>query len=291
MLYTKAINKVCSRPPTFLRVIMWILFFSLLFSIYGDWLLHRTMSPPFSWLMNLLGTFLGPILFILFLFPTLALYAGQTSFLVLWCVGLSACTLLWIVSQRGWIGRAISFVPLGLLVIAPFAVPAMYGSYNTLETFEAPPGYAVHWLTRPESSLAGAIRRAQYKLEIDSLEYCLLGWSDDNKLYYSKRDGQPNCIYGDGNALWLYEPVTGTKPERIKRLTDGFVSSSTVLKGPRHPEEAELRAKNPNFVEISSWAGRLVEESTSPDGTMKAAVIQDWSHRHYEVIVMKRADP
>ena len=180
-----------------------------------------------------------------------------------------------------------------MLASAPFAVPAIYGSYNALETFEPPPGYDVIWLTQPESSLAGTIRRAQAEIEdlYGSCEFRLLGWSEDNKLYNNKGNGYPNSIYGDGNALWLYDPVTGKQAERIKRLPDGFTSSSTISKVPRHPEEAELKAKYPNFVEISAWAGRLVEESTSPDGTMKAAVIQDWSPLNHEVIVIQPADP
>ena len=265
-----------------------------LLGLYGDWILVGVMSSPtLTWFMNLIGAFLGPILLILILPPALVYYSGQVSFLVLWGIGLSVCTWLWVVSQRGWLARAISFVPLGMLASAPFAVPAIYGSYNALETFEPPPGYDVIWLTQPESSLAGTIRRAQAEIEdlYGSCEFRLLGWSEDNKLYYNKGNGHPNCIYGDGNALWLYDPVTGKQAERIKRLPDGFTSSSTILKGPRHPEEAELKAKYPNFVEISAWAGRLVEESTSPDGTMKAAVIQDWSPLHYEVIIIQPADP
>ena len=52
-----------------------------------------------------------------------------------------------------------------------------------------------------------------------------------------------------------------------------------------------MKAKIPNFVEFDSWKNRLVEESTSPDGSMKAAVIQDFSAYLYEVVVMQRADP
>ena len=136
-----------------------------------------------------------------------------------------------------------------MLASAPFAVPVIYGSYNALETFEPPPGYDVIWLTQPESSLAGTIRRAQAEIEdlYGSCEFRLLGWSEDNKLYYHKGNGHPNCIYGDGNALWLYDPVTGKQAERIKRLPDGFTSSSTILKGPKVSGGSGTESKVPEL--------------------------------------------
>ena len=281
-------------PSKFLKVLMWILFVTLLMGLYGDWILYGLDWLWPLWRTPIVGGAVGLPLYIVTMIPAAVFYAGQTPFYILWCIGLALCIVLWFVSQRGWIARAISFVPLVLLVIAPFAIPAIYGTYNSLETFEPPPGNEVNWVTRPESSLAGAIRRAQSEIEDlyqGSCEYRLLGWSGDNKLYYSQGDGYPNCTYGDGNTLWLYDPVTGNAPERIKRLPAGFISSSTFSRGPRHPDEAEMKAKNPNFVEFSAWPDRLVEESTSPDGTMKAVVIQDFSAYHYEVIVMRRTDP
>ena len=281
-------------PSKALKVLMWVLFVTLLMGLYGDWILYGLGWLGPLWRTPIVGGMVGLPLYIVTMIPAAVFYAGQTPFYVLWCVGLVLCVFLWIVSQRGWIARAISFVPLVLLVIAPFAIPAIYGTYSSLDIFEPPPGYEVNWLTRPESSLAGAIRRAQHEIEDlyqGSCEYRLLGWSGDNKLYYSKGDGYPNCIYGDGNILWLYDPVSGNAPERIRRLPDGFTSSSTVSRGPRHPDEAEMKAKNPRFIEFSAWPDRLVEESTSPDGTMKAVVIQDFSAYLYEVVVMRRGAP
>ena len=293
MSHISAIGNRFPGPSKSLKVLMWVLFVTLLMGLYGDWILFGLGWLWPLWRTPIVGAVVGLPLYIVNIFPATVFYSGQTPFLVLWCVGLALSIFLWIVSQRGWIARSTSFMPLVLLVIAPFAIPAIYGTYNSLETFEPPPEYEVHWLTRPESPLAGAIRRAQSEIEdlYGSCEYRLLGWSGDNKLYYSKGDGYPNCIYGDGNTLWLYDLVTGNEPGRIRRLPDDFTPSSTVLRGPRHPDEAEMQAKNPSFVEFSAWPDRLVEESTSPDGTMKAVVIQDFSAYHYEVIVMRRADP
>ncbi len=293
MSHVTAVVDRMPGPSKALKVLMWVLFVALLLGLYGNWLLYDLGWLRPLWRTPIVGGVVGLPLYIFTIIPASVFYAGQIPFLVLWCVGLALSVLLWIISQRGWIARAVSFIPLVLLVIAPYAIQEIYGTYSSLETFESPPGYEVNWLTRPESSLAGAIRRGLSEMDDirGSCEYRLLGWSGDNKVYYSKGDGYPNCIYGDGNILWLYDPVSGNAPERIKRLPDGFTSSATVLRGPRHPDEAKMKAENPNFVEFDSWKNRLVEESTSPDGSMKAAVIQDLSAYLYEVVVMRRADP
>ena len=293
MSHVTAVVDRMPGPSKALKVLMWVLFVALLLGLYGNWLLYDLGWLRPLWRTPIVGGVVGLPLYIFTIIPASVFYAGQTPFLVFWCVGLALSVLLWIISQRGWIARAVSFVPLVLLVIAPFAIQEIYGTYNSLETFEPPSGYEVNWLTQPESSLAGAIRRGLSEMDDirGSCEYRLLGWSGDNKLYYSRGYGYPNCIYGDGKILWLYDPVSGNAPERIKRLPDGFTSSATVLRGPRHPDEEEMKAKIPNFVEFDSWKNRLVEESTSPDGSMKAAVIQDFSAYLYEVVVMRRADP
>ncbi len=293
MSHVTAVVDRMPGPSKALKVLMWVLFVALLLGLYGNWLLYDLGWLRPLWRTPIVGGVVGLPLYVFTIIPASVFYTGQTPFLVLWCVGLALSVFLWIISQRGWIARAVSSVPLVLLVIAPYAIQEIYGTYSSLETFESPPGYEVNWLTRPESSLAGAIRRGLSEMDDirGSCEYRLLGWSRDNKLYYSKGEGYPNCIYGDGNTLWLYDPVSGNAPERIKRLPDGFTSSATVLRGPRHPDEAKMKAKNPNFVEFDSWKNRLVEESTSPDGTMKAIVIQDFSAYLYEVVVVRRGEP
>ena len=293
MSHVTAVVDRMPGPSKALKVLMWVLFVALLLGLYGNWLLYDLGWLRPLWRTPIVGGVVGLPLYVFTIIPASVFYTGQTPFLVLWCVGLALSVFLWIISQRGWIARAVSSVPLVLLVIAPYAIQEIYGTYSSLETFESPTGYEVNWLTQPESSLAGAIRRGLSEMDDirGSCEYRLLGWSRDNKLYYSKGEGYPNCIYGDGNTLWLYDPVSGNAPERIKRLPDGFTSSATVLRGPRHPDEAKMKAKNPNFVEFDSWKNRLVEESTSPDGTMKAIVIQDFSAYLYEVVVVRRGEP
>ena len=150
MQFPVPINKALPRPPRILGVTMWVLFVFLLAGIYGPWLLQPFVSP---WGLVVDHMELRILLSLLYQPPSGAIYSSQTWFLGIWVVGLSACALLWRVSPRRRIARAISCFPLGILVIAPFAVPLKYGSYNTLESFEAPQGYEVNWLTQPEEFL------------------------------------------------------------------------------------------------------------------------------------------
>ncbi len=315
MQFPESINKELPRPPRTLRVTMWVLFVLLLAGIYGPWLLQPFVSP---WGLVVDFMELRLLLYLLYRPPSEAFYLSQTSFLVLWCVGLSACTLLWKVSQRGWIARGISFFPLGILVIAPFIVPLKYGSYNTLETFEAPQGYEVNWLTQLGSVLAGAVRRAQFRLTIGgcAVDFCeprLLGWSQDNQLYYFIADRHSYCNRDEGE-LWVYDPATGDEPRQIQRLPDGFESRPEIFRSPRNAKEEKQMAKDPNFVDmglswpllflspwerkdkhsnfgsIVDWPGQLTDEAVAPNGVMRAVVILDWDSYDSDVIILRRAD-
>ncbi len=96
----KPIDKDEPTLSALLRVIMWILFVPLVLGIYGNWLLWN-LDPPMTRLVDSAFTVLAPLLVVLYLVPSFVLYAGQISFLILWCVGLLICTWLWIVSQSG----------------------------------------------------------------------------------------------------------------------------------------------------------------------------------------------
>jgi len=266
-----------SGPSTFLKVLMWILFLPLLLGVYGDWILQNFVATMPEWVERTL-TIMGPLMAILFLIPTLVVFSGQVSFLVFWGVGLVLCILLWVFAQRGRVARAISFVPLALIAVAPLAVPAMYGRYETLEVYQAPPGYEVDWLTQPQSLLEGAIRRAQFELDDfhGRCKYRLLGWSAEGVLYYfTENEPWEACNGGD---YWLYDAAGGGGPQRIDGPPGDFASSTEVSPGPEHPS---------GDTSIVAWRGRLVEESISPDGDMRAAVIQDRSPLHYEVVVLR----
>lgn len=269
-----------SGGSTTLAVVMWVLFLPLLLGAYGDWVLHNYVETMPLWLERFLSL-LGPLLAVFYLIPTLVFFAGQTSFLVFWGVGLVLCTLLWVFAQRGRVARAVSSVPLALIALAPLAVPAMYGRYDALEVYEAPPGYELDWLTQPQSFLDGAIRRAQYELDDfhGRCQYRLLGWSGENELYYFTENAPwASCNGGD---YWMYDAAGGGRSQSIEGPPDDFESSTGVSPGPEHPS---------GDTSITGWRGRLVEESVSPDGTMRAAVIQDWSPLHFEVVVLRRTE-
>ncbi len=270
-----------SRRSTFLKILMWVLFLPLILGVYGDWVLQNYVETMPLWLERILSI-LGPLLAILFLIPKLVFFAGQSSFLVFWGVGLALCILLWVFAQRGRVARAVSSVPLALIAVAPLAVPAMYGRYEALEVYEAPPGYEAVWLSQPQSSLEGAIRRAQYELDDfhGRCQYRLLGWSGENVLYYfTEHAPWAACNGGD---FWKYDAAGGGRPQRIEGPPGDFEASTEVSAGPKHPS---------GDTSIVGWRGRLVEESVSPDGRMRAAVIQDWSPFHFEVVVLRRSDP
>ncbi len=81
--------------------------------------------------------------------------------------------------------RGVSFVPLGFLIIAPFAVTKMY-THKPLPSLGLERGHEVIWLTRPEGYLGIAFRRARYELDVYHYDedYKLHGWSEGGKLYY-----------------------------------------------------------------------------------------------------------
>ena len=286
MQYSRPTNRHSSGPSTFLRLLMWLLFIPLLLGIYGDWLLQSYISPMPLWLNNLIAPVLGPPLAILYLLPSLLFYAGPTPFLVLWAVGLFFCAWLWFVSQRGWIARAISLVPLGLLVIAPFAVTKMY-AHKPLPSIGMEPGHEMIWLTQPSAYLGVAIRRARYEQDLYHYDddYKLHGWSKSGKLYYGSFG--PSGL----RTLWEFDPAISDRPRRIRSLSDCFVPATAINQlSPRHPSSS-LRPRLPIGKGVTIWNPLTIEESISPDGLMRAVVINDSSVLHIEVIVLQRVDP
>ncbi len=268
-----------------LRGIMWLLFVLLLLGIYGDWLL-QALDAPMTGIGGIIVTFVAPLLYVFVLAPALLFYTGQISFLVFWCVGLLTCTWLWLVSQSRWSVRAVSVVPLGLLLFAPIAVTGMYG-HAPLPSHGLGPGGEVIWLSRPRGSLGLAIRRARYELDTYHYddEYKLHGWSEGGRLYFSS--------FGPfgRRTLWAYDPAVGGRARRTGSLPDGFVPATEVSQlNLRHPS-SRLRPRQPIGQGKTFWNPRAIEESSSPDGRMRALVINDASVLHYEVVVVRRIDP
>ena len=268
-----------------LRGIMWLLFVLLLPGICGDWLL-QAIDPPMTGLGGNIMTLVAPFLYILVLAPALLVYTGQKSFLVIWCAGLLICAWLWLIFQRGWRVRAISLASLGLLLMAPIAVTRMYG-HVPLPSLGLGPGEELIWLSRPRGNLGLAIRRARYELDTYHYddEYKLHGWSEGGRLYYSS--------FGPfgRRRMWVYDPAVGNRAWRIRSLPDDFVPVTEVNQLElRHPS-SRLRPRQSIGQGGIYWNPCAIEESTSPDGTMRGLVINGASVLHYEVVVVRRIDP
>jgi len=283
--YFRPINEVEPGLAAVLRGIMWLLFVALLLGIYGDWLL-QIIDPPMTGLAGRVITVVTPFVYLFLLAPVLLSYGGQISFLAFWCVGLVTCTWLWLVSQSGWMARAISLMPLGLLLIAPIAVTRMY-EHAPLPSLGLRPGEEVIWVSRPRGRLGLAIRRARYELDTYhyDVEYKLHGWSEGGRLYYSS--------FGPfgRRTLWVYDPAAGDRARRTGSLPDGFAPTTDVSQlNLRHPG-SRLRPRQPMGQGKTSWNPRAIEQSTSADGTMRALVINDASVLHYEVVVVRRINP
>lgn len=284
MHYFKPMDEQEPSLAAVLRGIMWLLFVPLLLGIYGDWLL-QFIDLPMTGMAGKMIAIVAPPLYLFLLAPALLSYGGQISFLAFWCVGLLTCTWLWLVSQSGWKARAVSLVPLGLLLLAPIAVTRMYEP-SPLPSLGLGPGEEMIWLSRPRGNLGHAIRRARYELDTYHYddEYKLHGWSEGGRLYYSSFGPFGRRI------VWVYDPGAGDRARRTGSLPDGFVPATEVSQlSLRHPS-SRLRPRQPIGQGATSWNPRAIEESISADGAMRALVINDPSVLHYEVVVVRRID-
>ena len=167
-----------------LRIVMWGLLTQLPIAIYGYWMFDQfTLQSLPPWVMVPLT--LGGLL------VSLYLYTDYLAFLSIWAVGVLTSAFIWRNARMFWVERLVALPFLLALMAGPYMTTLIYGSYEKLEHeeyFEAYLGKTsdkqLNWLTAPQGSLGGAIRRAQYQLDIYGCIYRLHGWSEDNKLYY-----------------------------------------------------------------------------------------------------------
>ena len=265
------------------RLVMWGLLTQLPIAIYGDWIFDQfpLQSVPL-WVM--LPLTLGGWLVGFFL------YTDYLVFLSIWAIGVLASAFIWRNARMLWVERLLALPFLLALMAGPYQIPLIYGSYEKLEHeeyFEAYLGKTsdkqLNWLTAPQGSLGGAIRRAQYQLDIYGCIYRLRGWSEDNKLYYDTGGSNIVGLRTCAAQVWEYDPESGGGPRPTGWLTGDFVPASEIVAGPPFEEKEKPAAGGMTIA----WPKRIVEESTSPDGTMRAAVIQDWTSLQYDVVVME----
>ena len=219
MQSSEPVDSALGRPPRARWAAMWVLLLLSLVGISGPWLVHPFF---FGWGLAPVHLWRDLILALIYVPLTKAFYTSPLWFLLLWGGGLALCTLLWQISRRGQLAKAVALLPLGCLLVSPLAVVLKYGSFDTVEALRAHEGYEVDWLTEPEHALAGLVRRAQFRFTIggcvvDLCEPELIGWDDRNRLFYMTHDhlADSYCSRTEG-ALWVYDPATDNRPQRIQ---------------------------------------------------------------------------
>ena len=188
--------------------------------------------------------------------------------------------------------KAVALLPLGCLLVSPLAVVLKYGSFDTVEALRAHEGYEVDWLTEPEHALAGLVRRAQFRFTIggcvvDLCEPELIGWDDRNRLFYMTHDhlADSYCSRTEGD-LWVYDPATDNRPQRIQELPDG-VEFCTILPVRFHfrINVEELMVRESAVAADFDRDAEVLDERISPNGEMLATVVFDWSTLDSDVFV------
>lgn len=262
MIRSIPINRELLGRSRLLRGGMWLFLFLLLLSLYGHWLIAATPEP-----LNLAWRIIGPFYLLTdFLNPV---YVDRSWFFSLCVGGLIVCGLFWVAGRKGWRVRAVLGALVSFILAAPLFVTQMYDPY-VLRSVSAAPVYELNWLTQPVGVFASAFKSAQREHDVVGCKYRLHGWSGDQRLYYGS-----DCR----NDLWMYDPQSGGKPRRIKRLPVDSGISSTVI-------TAHFRPTGKGGL----WVSKVVEESPSADSMNTAYVIQDSFYGPYDVVVLSRTN-
>lgn len=219
--------------------------------------------------LSLLSVLLAPV-WILALFSPLFAGAG-------WFFAVLALTLLLAVAALFLVkpGRAVRLyllVATALLIAAPLLLPLLYGPYtHYVETVE---GVEMFWPTQPADPFATAFKNAQRVHEKYGCTYHLLGWSEDDVLYYvSACDGH----------IWLFDPAVGhiarpalnVPPEVRETLVQGAGNVRTYP-----PQPAGFLRHVRNHV-------LTYETALSPSGQWEAAAIKNY-YGPRDVVVVSR---
>ena len=136
-------------------------------------------------------------------------------------------------------------------------------------------GYEVQWLSQPRD-LTTTINDLQRTLYAGNCRYTLHGWSADNKLYYGS-----NCI----RDLWEYNSINGNGVRRIEALPANFEPATQITRWDR-----SRSSTGPSKPRGTQGFVITFEKSTSPDGTVEAAVTQDFFYDPLDVIVLRQTD-
>lgn len=198
------------------------------------------------------------------------LFASQVGFLA-WCAFFVVFAICLLASVRLLFLRLAAAL-LGLsILLSPIGLPLVYGEYQLYA--EPISGYEMVWLTAPQSSFESAFKNAQRLTEHPGCTYSLLGWDDNNNLYFDSDCDQ---------TLWLYTPPSARpfaaeiSPEKLGSLTpvdNGY--------GNHYPS---LPA---GFVASSLQSFIPYQTAISPDGRWTAVAIKNY-YGPRDVIVISR---
>lgn len=237
----------------------------LVCSVYGPALVEQLPPVPALALSALLAPLRIPMLFS-------PLFAGIGWFSALFALALLlAAGAIWLAKPA----PALRLTLLGailLLAAAPFLLPRLYEPYiHYVETGE---GVELHWPTQPTGPFASAFKSAQRVHEKFGCTYHLLGWSEDEALYYTS-----TC----GNQLWQFEPAQGGRARPIvaapPELQASFVQDAgntlTYV-----PQPAGFQPHVYNHV-------LTYDSAISPSGKWQAAAIKNY-YGPRDVVILSR---
>lgn len=235
-----------------------------LLAVYGRWLIAITPESLQSiWLalgpFRLLTDFLNPV------------FVGPLWFFTLYGVILSSLVLVFMRSTVSFRSKLVLIPSLLLILLAPLAVLWLYEPYQL--TVQVKPGYTMQWLTEPQNYFASVFKSAQRLYENQGCHYTLYGWSTANELYYGS-DCEPN--------FWQYNPQMRSEPQPVMAIPSSVPEQSVVTRwtsnvGPSAPHGFQ------EFVITH-------EKSTSPDGQMEAAIIQNGFYGPFDIVILTRAE-
>jgi hypothetical protein len=149
-------------------------------------------GPAYSWPTALSALPFIPIYLTAQLFTELERYLFASAI----GIGLTLAALGW--GRPGRIGRILLALTLAAILAFPWF-------FNYQPAVSAAPGLGMHVLTQP-ALLEGVVKRSQSSLEMRPCTYTLLGWSDDNTLYYQEQCG------GAATLTLAFKPGRDTRP-------------------------------------------------------------------------------
>jgi hypothetical protein len=216
----------------------------LFLPLSAGFVLHALLpSPVVSW-------FVLPPMFVI----TSMGQVPWTLCLVL-LMGMLAIIAAWRHVKQRWL-RALLFA--GLLSMAAF--PFLY-RYQPAVT--AAPGHQLLLVTGPDSFCDHVRRQSETFWEIRRCEYEIIGWDEDERLFYKAR-----CD-GDSEQLWAYQPDARTGPEPAAAIPDtlypivSLPEAIDYVQADVYPPSAEESVRRLSFP--PPW-------SVSPTGHWVAAV-------------------